>query len=1195
MKPLRPLLALLALLAAPTATATWYGDGSAANGSDIMMMDIRYPYWAGGFYNAFWNFSIAGGTVGFTGYGGLVHTLNPDPAVGKPDPDSPLQETHQPRSVWSFWGKSETGEPVRIVECSPFTFPAQYIGEGASGAAEGRGWDFIKPRRWYTQLVRTWQPLPEEGKEIDHCFMGRWIKDVENNRWHLYGVARIPTAGTHFGGTSGFMESVGGWLGAIERRFGYCRKDGGWLSNNVMSFKVGATGANWVVAKRENDTVLAFEIARLREQLPFTVPGEPLAFNETHRFETKQPPAPTLDLPVLASAEAIHAAGAVLVRWDLADSSSPQFAYRIELFNGSTDTAPLATVEARDCVTHQVLVPTDAADPVVRLTLLDVFDQSTEPQTLQATASGQPKPALFPVPEGIISGLSYEWSVGPKREAGQELPAPLALLGESDPRRAGQIGNIDLRPISEGQKKHFGTRLRGFLDVPETGIYIFHTRTNDGFHFTLSGQELFHNDTVRGPARRIASIHLEKGLHPLEIDTFLVTGLSTQFEIEWERPGHARSAIPAEALRHLSDGPLPEALIAVSGEGTLDPEISVTVNPAGRQIESIRLYLDDLEVARSEGASLTSNQLLPAGRHRIHARVFFDKIQTMDTEAQEIEVAAGELDGWRIEGLAETGKPHNFRQIGDDRIEFVGQGSFFLHQPAEGDYMLTARLESLTDGRKSIISPKTFVGIGTSWEPNKPTTRPVYMQLSLFSTAHGVLHSTADYSDLNASGTSHQTFPNGHRWLRIVRSGQHASYWTSADGKDWQFGSARFGIAAAKHRAGVFFSALPQHSLTHFRAVLSDISIEPLTGDGRFDVPAPVMPETGPVDLVGVVVALGDPQVVALRSRTRGVLLSTDGGTTWNEANGQLNGPANAVRSVAIDPTDPRNLWRAADAGLFRSSDGGRSWQPVDFPGDFDGSGPSSLCGEIIAIHPRDPAIMVVGSESQGLFRSADGGATWQRVAPADRRFTTVVFHRDRHTLNNSVPVSCLAMTSADRWIPFLGQGDARLATEATDSFCYESKDDGQRFGQTAASRQWGYFNATYTYGHPGLPLLGTSHGLMRGTTGGFLYSTANVQPDRLRPITAIGCGAPPSTFTLFSAIDPEQPASLVACIRTQEMSLVRQTIAATDSKPVLKITSADPVADSPSKRSGGRWWILKPDGLHLLEVPSGELQTHFP
>ena len=70
-----------------------------------------------------------------------------------------------------------------------------------------------------------------------------------------------------------------------------------------------------------------------------------------------------------------------------------------------------------------------------------------------------------------------------------------------------------------------------------------------------------------------------------------------------------------------------------------------------------------------------------------------------------------------------------------------------------------------------------------------------------------------------------------------------------------------------------------------------------------------------------------------------GVMVSShDGGATWSAPfalNGTLLGtPIHAVgtRTVRIDPNDHNNILVASDIGLFRSTDGGATYQPIDLP-----------------------------------------------------------------------------------------------------------------------------------------------------------------------------------------------------------------------------------------------------------------------
>ena len=63
------ILAALALLTLAAARATRYGE-NVEKGSDIMMMDVRWPWWPESTYFANWNFSTAPSGIG--GYGGFA-------------------------------------------------------------------------------------------------------------------------------------------------------------------------------------------------------------------------------------------------------------------------------------------------------------------------------------------------------------------------------------------------------------------------------------------------------------------------------------------------------------------------------------------------------------------------------------------------------------------------------------------------------------------------------------------------------------------------------------------------------------------------------------------------------------------------------------------------------------------------------------------------------------------------------------------------------------------------------------------------------------------------------------------------------------------------------------------------------------------------------------------------------------------
>ena len=125
-----------------------------------------------------------------------------------------------------------------------------------------------------------------------------------------------------------------------------------------------------------------------------------------------------------------------------------------------------------------------------------------------------------------------------------------------------------------------------------------------------------------------------------------------------------------------------------------------------------------------------------------------------------------------------------------------------------------------------------------------------------------------------------------------------------------------------------------------------------------------------------------------------GVYKSTDGGKTWSNM-GLKN--AQQIGGLAIDPTNENRLFVAAlghpyganeERGVYRTIDGGKTWERVLYKDENTGA-------VQVAIDPNNPAIVYAdlwaarqgpwengawnGKES-GLYKSTDGGATWKKL-----------------------------------------------------------------------------------------------------------------------------------------------------------------------------------------------------------------------
>ncbi len=137
------------------------------------------------------------------------------------------------------------------------------------------------------------------------------------------------------------------------------------------------------------------------------------------------------------------------------------------------------------------------------------------------------------------------------------------------------------------------------------------------------------------------------------------------------------------------------------------------------------------------------------------------------------------------------------------------------------------------------------------------------------------------------------------------------------------------------------------------------------------------------------VAALGNPFG---KNEERGVFRTRDGGESWEK----VLFVADSVGAIdlAMNPANPRvlyaGMWRAErkpwtlvdaseDGGVFKTTDGGDTWEKLA------GGLPEGLTGKIgLAVSPANPdrvwALVNAHDPEGGVYRSDDAGATWERV-----------------------------------------------------------------------------------------------------------------------------------------------------------------------------------------------------------------------
>ncbi|PYR72818.1 MAG: sialidase [Acidobacteria bacterium] len=136
-----------------------------------------------------------------------------------------------------------------------------------------------------------------------------------------------------------------------------------------------------------------------------------------------------------------------------------------------------------------------------------------------------------------------------------------------------------------------------------------------------------------------------------------------------------------------------------------------------------------------------------------------------------------------------------------------------------------------------------------------------------------------------------------------------------------------------------------------------------------------------------------DPLVVYAGSASGGIFKTTDGGVNWEPIfDGQ---EVSSIGAIAVAPSDPNVVWAgtgeawirshiSVGEGIFKSSDAGKTWTRM-------GLEKTGRIGKI-AIHPQDPNTLLACAlghaygpqQDRGVFRTTDGGQTWQRTLFTD-------------------------------------------------------------------------------------------------------------------------------------------------------------------------------------------------------------------
>jgi photosystem II stability/assembly factor-like uncharacterized protein len=162
--------------------------------------------------------------------------------------------------------------------------------------------------------------------------------------------------------------------------------------------------------------------------------------------------------------------------------------------------------------------------------------------------------------------------------------------------------------------------------------------------------------------------------------------------------------------------------------------------------------------------------------------------------------------------------------------------------------------------------------------------------------------------------------------------------------------------------------------------------------------------------------SLTDPDAVYAGVEDAALFRTADGGRTWQELPGlrahgsgpqwQPGAGGMCLHTILLDPSDPQRLFIAiSSAGAFRSDDGGTTWRPINrglrsenLP---DPTAEVGHCVHRIALHPARPAVLFM-QKHWDVMRSDDAGETWREVSgnlPSDFGFPIDVHPHEPATI----------------------------------------------------------------------------------------------------------------------------------------------------------------------------------------------------
>jgi photosystem II stability/assembly factor-like uncharacterized protein len=261
-------------------------------------------------------------------------------------------------------------------------------------------------------------------------------------------------------------------------------------------------------------------------------------------------------------------------------------------------------------------------------------------------------------------------------------------------------------------------------------------------------------------------------------------------------------------------------------------------------------------------------------------------------------------------------------------------------------------------------------------------------------------------TDMIAMGAVWVSSNDGQTWNRIVAGLMDRNVWALAvdvGGGQLLAGTKSFGVFALKDGAPRWARSSRGMMATEVLAVATDPLDEARafaglslgmsvteTGGGWWTRPSPA-PDA--LEVTALAFSPVDPDVVfagvgfnGSRRSTEGVFRSTDGGRTWSAAGNGLKDPSHYsvhVASLAVAPTEPDTIYASVglttDTGtfyeVFLTRDGGEHWTSV-----WAEELPHPDWPQEVVVDPTNANVAYATTYFDGVYKTSDGGRTWTSV-----------------------------------------------------------------------------------------------------------------------------------------------------------------------------------------------------------------------